>query len=65
MASVQEVTVAELVEVEGGILPLLGAIAVGVGFCILAGYAKQNEPKGSALGVTNFQLLGITPPKPL
>ncbi len=63
MASLQEASVAELADVEGGILPLLGAIAVGVGFCILAGYAAQNEPKGSSLGITNFQLLGITPPK--
>ncbi len=47
---------AELAEVDGGLLPL---IAVGVGLGALCIYWKANEPKG----ITNFELLGITPPK--
>jgi lactobin A/cerein 7B family class IIb bacteriocin len=62
VASLQEVSVAELAEVNGGILPLIGAIAVGVGLGALCVYWKANEPS-DAKPMTNFELLGITPPK--
>ena len=59
MASLQEVSAAELAEVDGGLIPLLvlgfGLMAVSYG-CMK--YVQSKEPKG----ITNFELLGIKPP---
>jgi lactobin A/cerein 7B family class IIb bacteriocin len=59
VASLNEVSVAELAEVNGGLIPLL------VGLVAMVAVAKGMKDCGpsDSPGITNFELLGITPPK--
>jgi lactobin A/cerein 7B family class IIb bacteriocin len=58
VTSFQEVSVAELAEVNGGFIPLV------VGLVAMVAVAKGMKDCGptDSPGITNFELLGITPP---
>ena len=59
VANLQEVSVAELAEVNGGFLLLV------VGLVAMVAIAKGMKDCGppDSPGITNFELLGIKPPK--
>ena len=60
MASFEEVSVAEMAEVNGG---LIGLLVVGLGIMVCTAKLMKDCGPGDSPGITNFQLLGIKPPK--